>query len=99
MPPESSQDRRPAFECLWLFFMDSLAASIHARGMPESGTGTAIHSERGLGVYEVCLLYSLPFSPATDTCLAFAFVRLYHQMPYSFEGSRRVATPGASHSA
>jgi hypothetical protein len=48
MPPESSHSRLPALEVLRFFFNLSLAASTHSRGMPESGTGTAVHSSFGL---------------------------------------------------
>src|SRR5215208_6818954 len=50
MPPESSQTRAALAEGLALSLMASRAASTHSRGMPESGTGTAIHSERGFSV-------------------------------------------------
>jgi hypothetical protein len=69
MPPDSSQKRRPAFEFRWLSLMVSLAASTHSRDTVKSGTGTAIHSARGLGVYLIRLLYSLPFTLTTATCL------------------------------
>src|SRR5829696_1452260 len=81
MPPESSQNLRPAFEFQWLSFRAARAASTHSPGTPESGTGTAIHSSRSLGVRLVCFLYSLPFLLLTEICVVLVFLRLNHQMP------------------
>jgi hypothetical protein len=37
------------------------------------------------------LRYALPFWPIADTCVTFVLVRLYHQMPYSFDRSSATA--------
>jgi hypothetical protein len=46
-PPVSSQKRRPQLEVFSLFSMACLAARTCSLGIPESGTGTPIHSSRG----------------------------------------------------
>ena len=48
IPPVSSQNLRPAHAGLRLPSIAALAASMRSRGIPESGTGTAIHSSLGL---------------------------------------------------
>jgi hypothetical protein len=50
MPPESSQSLSPLFELGLFLRTTSRAASTRARGTPESGTGTAIHSSLRFGV-------------------------------------------------
>jgi hypothetical protein len=63
MPPESSQNRRPADEGRRFSLIAFRAASTHSRGTPGSGTGTATHSSRGFGVDSARLTYSLSFCP------------------------------------
>jgi hypothetical protein len=47
-PPESCPNLSPALDGTRLPSIAALATSTSSRGMPESGTGTAIHSALGL---------------------------------------------------
>src|SRR5215208_2512562 len=68
IPPESSQKRRPALECLRLSLMASRAESTHSRGTPESGTGTCTHSSWGRAILTCRFLYPrLPSGPISET--------------------------------
>jgi hypothetical protein len=49
-------------------------------GIPESGTGTAIHSSLGLTERLVSLRYTRPFSEVSETCLVFVLRRLNYQI-------------------
>ena len=74
----------------------ALAASMSLGGIPESGTGTPIHSSRGLSMG----LYFLLKSPAVFGGVRFGsnLRRLYHQIPYRLPGSNRAATSGGTRS-
>src|SRR5215204_2828552 len=83
MAPESSQKRPAALEPVLYSRTVLRAASITSRGMPASGTGTAIHSLRSLRELLRCLRYTRPdpSAAASDTCEDFTRLRLYHQTP------------------
>src|SRR5215212_9970344 len=79
---ESSQMRFALTDGLALSLMASRAASTHSRGMPGSGTGTAIHSERGFSVTLLWRRYRRsPSGPLSATWRLSWRRRLNHHTP------------------